>query len=116
MAKSRVNTTVKDRTSPLSGTLQKVSGYGSLTIYKMAASPYWYARLYDGKVIRRSLGVTDKRDAIKAAKAFFVEVKHKKLNKLPLTKHSGFEVCARELQGERSATCARRAVQRKAAI
>ncbi len=107
MAKSRVNTTVKDRTSPLSGTLQKVSGYGSLTIYKMAASPYWYARLYDGKVIRRSLGVTDKRDAIKAAKAFFVEVKHKKLNKLPLTKHSGFEVCARELQKENEARLAR---------
>ena len=36
----------------------------------MAASPYWYARLYDGKVIRRSLKVTDKRDAIKAGGAY----------------------------------------------
>ena len=82
-------------------------GYGSLTIYKMAASPYWYARLYDGKVIRRSLKVTDKRDAIKAAKAFFVEVKHKKMNKLPLNKHSGFEVCARGLLKEIEARVAR---------
>ena len=69
MTKSRVNTTAKHRTLPTAGTLQKVPGYGSLTIYKMAASPYWYARFYDEKIIRRDLKVTDKREAIKAAKA-----------------------------------------------
>jgi hypothetical protein len=107
MTKSRVNTTAKHRTLPTAGTLQKVPGYGSLTIYKMAASPYWYARFYDEKIIRRSLKVTDKREAIKAAKALFVEIQHRKINKQPLTKHSGFEVCARGLLKENEARVGR---------
>ena len=107
-AKGRVNTTVRDRTLPEPGTLQKVSGYGTLTIYKMDASPYWYARLYeDGKIVRRSLKVTEKRHALTAAKNFFAEIKHKKMNKLPLTRHSGFEVCARGLMKEIESRVAR---------
>lgn len=47
---------------PIAGSLHKVSGYGTLTIYKMEASPFWYVRYYeDGKIIRRSLKVADKR-------------------------------------------------------
>jgi integrase len=107
-AKGRVNTTVRDRTLPEPGTLQKVTGYGTLTIYKMEASPFWYARLYeDGKIVRRSLKVTEKREALMAAKTFFVEIKHKKMNKLPLTRHSGFEVCARGLIKENESRVAR---------
>lgn len=108
MAKSPASATAKDRTRPLPGTLEKVSGYGSLTIYQMAASPFWYARLYEGgKVIRRSLKVTGKRDAISAAKTWCVEVKYKQMNKLPLTKHSGFEVCARGLLDDNKALMVR---------
>ena len=107
-AKGRVNTTVRDRTLPEPGSLQKVAGYGTLTIYKMDASPFWYARFYeDGKIVRRSLRVTEKREALMAAKTFFAEIKHKKMNKLPLTRSSGFEVCARGLMKENEARVAR---------
>ena len=107
-AKSRVNTTARERTLPEPGTLQKVSGYGTLTIYKMPASPFWYARFYeDGKIVRRSLKVTEKREALMAAKTFFAEIKHKKMNRLPLTRSSGFEVCARGLMKENESRVAR---------
>lgn len=103
-AKSRVNTTKRDRTQPIPSSLHKVAGYGTLTIYQMEASPFWYARYYeDGKIVRRSLKVADKKEAIKAAKKVFVDLKHRKMNKLPLTKTSGFEVCARGLAKENEA-------------
>lgn len=104
----RVKPTQRDRTLPIPNTLHKVSGYGTLTIYKMAASPFWYARYYeDGKIVRRSLKVADKNEAIKAAKKLFVDLKHRKMNKLPFTKASGFEVCARGLAKENEARLAR---------
>jgi len=82
-----------DPTQSIPNTLEKVKGYKSLTIYKMTASPYYYVLIYeDGKVIRRSTKKEDRRDAIKFAEEFFVEIKTKKLNKQPLTKKSGFEV------------------------
>lgn len=105
---SRVKPTQRDRTLPIPSTLHKVTGYGTLTIYKMAASPFWYVRYYeDGKIVRRSLRVADKKEAIKAAKKVFVDLKHRKMNKLPFTKSSGFEVCARGLLKENEARAAR---------
>lgn len=107
-ARSRGDTTQRDRTLPLPDTLHKVAGYGTLTIYKMAASPFWYARYYeDGKIVRRSLKVTDKKEAIKAAKKVFIDLKHRKMNNLPFTKTSGFEVCARGLAKENEARAKR---------
>lgn len=107
-SKSRESATKPDRTLPIPGTLHKISGYGTLTIYKMAASPFWYVRFYeDGKIVRRSLKVGEKGAAIKAAKQVFVELKHRKMNNLPLNKSSGFEVCARGLQKENEARAAR---------
>ena len=106
--KSRVDPTKRDRTQPITSTLQKVAGYGTLTIYRMDASPFWYARYYeDGKIVRRSLKVSEKKEAIKAAKKVFVDLKHRKMNKLPFTKASGFEVCARGLLKENEARLAR---------
>jgi len=103
-SQSRVDPTVRDRTQPIPSSLQKVTGFGTLTIYKMAASPFWYARYYeDGKIVRRSLKVADKKEAIKAAKKVFVDLKHRKMNNLPFTKTSGFEVCARGLAKENEA-------------
>jgi hypothetical protein len=111
---SRVKPTQRDRTLPIPNTLHKVSGYGTLTIYKMAASPFWYARYYeDGKIVRRSLRVADKKEAIKAAKKVFVDLKHRKMNKLPFTKGSGFEVCARGLLKENEARAARGELSRQ---
>lgn len=98
----------RDRTLPIPSTVQRVAGYGTLTIYKMEASPYWYVRFYeDGKITRRSLKVTEKREALAAAKQVFVDIKHRKMNSLPLTKTSGFEVCARGLLKEVAARAAR---------
>ena len=92
------------RTQPLTDTITKVKGYGTLTIYKMAASPFWYVRYYeDKKIHRRSLKTDDKRTALIAAQEFFAELKLKKMNKLPLTKKSGFEAVARGLQKENEA-------------
>jgi hypothetical protein len=103
-SQSRVDPTMRDRTQPIPSSLQKVTGFGTLTIYKMAASPFWYARYYeDGKIVRRSLKVADKKEAIKAAKKVFVDLKHRKMNNLPFTKTSGFEVCARGLAKENDA-------------
>jgi hypothetical protein len=103
-SQSRADPTMRDRTQPIPSSLFKVGGFGTLTIYKMAASPFWYARYYeDGKIVRRSLKVADKKEAIKAAKKVFVELKHRKMNKLPFTKGSGFEVCARGLARENDA-------------
>ena len=45
-AQSRVNPTKRDRTKPITNTLHKVVGYGTLTIYKMEASPFWYSALH----------------------------------------------------------------------
>jgi hypothetical protein len=103
-SQSRVDPTMRDRTQPIPSSLQKVTGFGTLTIYKMAASPFWYARYYeDGKIVRRSLKVADKKEAINAAKKVFVDLKHRKMNNLPFTKTSGFEVCARGLAKENDA-------------
>jgi len=94
----------QDLTAPIKETLQKVKGYKTLTIYKMAKSPFYYARLYeDGRVLRRSTKKIEKKDAIRAAEEFFVDVKSKKMNKEPLTRRSGFEVCAMGLLKENKA-------------
>jgi len=108
MPKSLAKSPVRHRTMPIAGSLQKISGFGTLTIYKMEASPFWYVRYYeDGKIIRRSLKVADKKVAIAAAKKLFVDIKHHQMNKLPFTKTSGFEVCARGLLKENAARAAR---------
>ncbi|NDH63320.1 MAG: hypothetical protein EBY18_17110 [Alphaproteobacteria bacterium] len=70
----------------------------------MEASPYWYVRYYeDQKIYRRSTKQENKRDAIKAAQEFFAEIKLAKMNRLPVTKRSGFELCARGLLKENKA-------------
>jgi ribosomal protein L31E len=89
------SSTPSERTVPIPETVEKVKGYNTLTIYKMTASPFYYVRIYeDGKIIRRSTKQEHRKDAIKFAEEFFVELKTKKLNKQPLTQKSGFEVCA----------------------
>lgn len=95
IAKTSQKVPLRERTVPIPSTMEKVKGHKTLTIYKMEASPYYYVRIYeDGKILRRSTKQEDRREAIKFAEEFFVEVKTKKLNKLPLTTKSGFEVCA----------------------
>ena len=91
----------RERTLPIPGTLQKIRDYGTLTIYRIDASPYWYARYYrQGKIRRGSLKTKDKRVAIEKAKEFFVEVKQREANKEPLSSETSFDVLARLYQQE----------------
>ena len=94
----------RDGTLPIPATLEKVKGYKTLTIYKMMKSPYYYVRLFEAKkVIRKCTKTQDRKEAIKFAEKFFVEIKYKVLNKEPLSSRSGFEACALGLQEENKA-------------
>ena len=96
-------TTKKPRgpTVPIPKSLEKVRGYKTLTIYRMGRSPFYYVRMFeDKKVVRKSTGTSDRRDALRFAEKFFVEIKTKRINREPLSSRSGFEVCALGLQKE----------------
>jgi len=98
----------RDPTLPIPETIEKVRGYGTLTIYKMQRSPYFYVRLFeDKKVIRKSTKKTERKDALRFAEEFFVQIKTKKLNQQPLSGRSGFEVCALGLLEENRGRAAR---------
>ncbi len=104
----------RDPTLPIANTLEKVRGYKTLTIYRMQKSPYYYVRLFeDKKVLRKSTGTEDRREAIKFAEKFFVEVKTKRINLEPLSSKSGFEVCALGLQKENKSRVDRNELSRK---
>ncbi len=90
-----MKSTLRGATVPIPSTVEKVRGFNTLTIYKMVASKFYYVRYFeDGTVTRRSTKTEDRKDALKFAEKFFVELKSKILNKLPLTKKSGFVACA----------------------
>ena len=101
----------RNATVPIPSTIEKVRGFNTLTIYKMEASQFYYVRYYeDRKITRRSTKTEDRRDALKFAEEFFVELKSKKLNNLPLTKKSGFVACAWGLLKENEARAARKEI------
>ncbi len=101
----------RNATVPIPSTIEKVRGFNTLTIYKMEASQFYYVRYYeDGKITRRSTKTEDRREALKFAEEFFVELKSKKLNNLPLTKKSGFVACAWGLLKENEARVARKEI------
>ena len=101
----------REATVPIPSTIEKVRGFNTLTIYKMEASQFYYVRYYeDGKITRRSTKTEDRREALKFAEEFFVELKSKKLNNLPLTKKSGFVACAWGLLKENEARAARKEI------
>lgn len=101
-----------ERTVPIPESIEKVHGYNTLTIYKMASgSPYWYVRYYEkGRIYRKSTKQLDKARAIQAAKDFFAAIKVRAMNATPLTKQSGFEVCAWGLHKENEARVARKEI------
>jgi hypothetical protein len=104
----------KDKTVPIKESIEKIKGHGTLTIYRMEKSPYFYVRLFEGgKILRKSTKCTERKTAIDFAKRFFVEVKTKQLNREPLTAKSGFEVCALGLLKENKARLARGEVSEK---
>ena len=94
---SRVKTdAVKHRTNPLAETKFSVPNYPTkLTIFKVAASRYFWVRYYDsGKIFKKSTKTDDKRKAIEFAKHFYDDINFKKHQGLIKGKEDGFEVCA----------------------
>ena len=117
MRKLTVKTSAsRSPTLPIASTIEKVRGFNTLTIYKMSASKYYYARYYeDKKISRKCLKTEDKSDALKAAKEFFIHLKTRKMNNLPLSRKSGFIACAFELLKETEARATRGEISEKKA-
>lgn len=88
----------KHRSVPIADTLTHIPNYPKkLVIFRLSASPFWWVRYYaDGKILKRSTKVTDKRSAIAAAKAFYDEINYRKHAGLTLTdcNSTSFEQCA----------------------
>lgn len=87
---------------PIPDTIETVRGYpDKLVIFRVPASPYWWMRYFDGRHIKRSAKTADKRDAIKAAKAFYEELLvNKKLGVSNNPRKSSFALCAEAVIGE----------------
>jgi integrase len=74
MAKTSISNSKSGASNPLTGTLQTVPGQPPrLKIYRIAASPYWQARVYvNGRYWISTLGTSDLKKAQAEAKKFFV--------------------------------------------
>jgi hypothetical protein len=93
-----------DRTVPITASVTKIPGQNTLTIYQMAASPFWYVRMFkDGKIFRRSTKTIHKCEAVKFAKNYFGQVQLLKMNMLPVSRDSSFEFVGRSLIQENKA-------------
>jgi hypothetical protein len=86
----------RHRTTPLADSISSVPGYpNKLTIYKLAASNYWWVRYYvDGKIIRRTTKTDNKNEAYQFAKSFYDQLNLRKLHGLSITNKSRFAVVA----------------------
>jgi hypothetical protein len=87
---------------PIPDTIEAIRGYPEkLVIFRVPASPYWWMRYFDGRHIKRSTKTTDKREAIKAAKAFCEELLvNKKLGVSNNPRKSSFALCAEAVIAE----------------
>ena len=101
-----MNSDVKDslvsnrhRTVPIPSTIESVPRYPQkLVIFRIAASKFYWARFYDsGRIYKRSTKTDIKRDAQKAAIAFYEELLTRKAGGGSIGKNSRFEVCAKEV-------------------
>ncbi len=86
----------KHRTNPLAETKLSVPNYPTkLTLFKIAASRFYWVRYYDGgRIFKRSTKTEDKRKAIDFAKQFYDEINFKKHQGLIRGKEDSFSVCA----------------------
>ena len=105
----------RHRTVPIPSTVESVPNYPSkLVIFRIDASPFYWARFYDsGRIFKRTTKTDKKNEAFKAAIAFYEELLVRKTGGLVIGKNSRFEVCAKEMlklqesrikRGERSAS------------
>ena len=89
----------RHRTVPIPDTIQAVPKYpGKLVIFRIAASPFYWARYYDsGRIFKCSTKTENKADALKGAIAFYEKLLVRKSGGLAIGKNSRFEVCATEM-------------------
>lgn len=108
IAVKRAPPSARSRTAPIKGSIERIKGFNTLTIYRMAASPYWYARYFEAeKIYRRSTKTADKKKAKAFAKNWFGELKASSINRPPYSRNSGFEICAWGLMEENKVRLAR---------
>ena len=91
---------VQHKANPIPETIERVPNFGTLSIYKIPDSRYWQARVFIGRIIKKSLKTENKIDAIKGAKDFYHDLINKKRNNEPLTSSPTFERVALELMKE----------------
>lgn len=92
---------ITELSKPIKSSLTKIKSFGTLTIYQMKMSKYWYMRAYiNRKQVRRSTNTEDKKQAEKEAIRIYLELQQKTINNEPITKSSGFVVIAEKLQTE----------------
>ena len=98
----------KHRTNPNPDTICSVKGYPrKLTLYKCDASPYWYVRYYDKKIIRRSTRTTNKREAEAFAKRLYEEILLRQSQSLSIVDKSSFKRCAAAMLDAKKSKLAR---------
>jgi hypothetical protein len=116
MAKAKqgemIEITERTRTVPIPDTLQSVPNFpAKLKIYKIAASPYWQVRCYEGgRTVKRSTGATHKLEAYKFAKELYEQLIYNKHSGTALTKQSRFDVCANGMMNMQSGRVARKEI------
>ena len=109
---NKKKTTTSKRTNPLK--IEKIKGFGTLCIYQLEASKYWWARMYlKGKIIRQTTKVwidDDKKKAIEKAKQIYFEKQDFVINNEPITKSTGFALIASKLEKENEARFKRKQI------
>lgn len=109
---NKKKTTTSNRTNPLK--IEKIKGFGTLCIYQLKASKYWWARMYlKGKIIRQTTKVwidDDKKKAIEKAKQIYFEKQDFVINNEPITKSTGFALIASKLEKENEARFKRKQI------
>jgi len=109
---NKKKTTTSNRTNPLK--IEKIKGFGTLCIYQLEASKYWWARMYlKGKIIRQTTKVwidDDKKKAIEKAKQIYFEKQDFVINNEPITKSTGFALIASKLEKENEARFKRKQI------
>jgi len=88
------------RTVPIKETITKIGGGypDKLVIFKIPSSKYWWVRYYtEGKVLKKSTKLEDKRKSIEFGKKFYEDILLRQRNLLPLGSSPSFEKVSREL-------------------
>jgi hypothetical protein len=101
----------KHKTVPIPSSITPVTGYpNKLVIYKSEASPYWWARYYAGKTVRRSTKTENKAEAFKFAKKLYDEINHRIQTGLSVGRAGKFEECVKAIYEDQAAQVERGAL------